>query len=95
MDKKKPIKISLIISHNRDGFKAFTTHDNCHIHFKDRTLDFIDCKIQKAKYLIACTAFLNRAKEVNFHWGEHHFDLFKQTPICKKRRLNSKKSNAL
>ena len=66
---KKPIKISLIILHNTEEIKLFKIHDNCHIPFKDRTLDIIDCRIQKAKYLITCTAVLNREKEVDFYWG--------------------------
>ena len=90
MGKEEPIKISRIVSHNLEEFKPFKTHENCHIHFKDQTLDIIDCKIQRKKYFITCRAALNREKDVDFHWREHHLDPFKQTPACNKSKTEFK-----
>ena len=52
MGKEEPIKKSPIVSHSLEDFKPFKTHENCHTHFKDQTLDIIDCQIKRKNNLL-------------------------------------------
>ena len=83
----KPIKVTV----NKKKIKNSNTHAHCHIHYKDHILQILNCKSLHNKYLITCTALLNKKTIVDFYWGEQHFYRLQEDPISLQSMMDFEK----
>ena len=83
MDNKHNSEVAIVVEcpNNRNKYKQFNIHADCHIHYNNDTLHLFNCRTYHQKYLIACTAIKNNNILVDLHCGEHYFYHVLKKPI--------------